>query len=95
MPNSDQKQPASNLRGNKETQVGMDWARSSKAIRRHNKECHKLETPHGSRRVGRLSHTWKRQIITELSKLHLQWNEVKYRADDRTHWKQLLRPYAP
>lgn len=46
--------------------------------------------PQGSRRRGRPSHTWKRQIESEISHLHLSWNEVKRLALDRAHWNDLV-----
>lgn len=46
--------------------------------------------PQGSRRIGRPSHTWKRQIEAEISQLHMSWNEIKYHASDRTYWNNLV-----
>lgn len=46
--------------------------------------------PQGSRRIGRPSHTWKRQIEIETSHIHLRWNEIKHRASDRIYWNNLV-----
>ena len=92
MPNSDQIQAGNEiemkLRGRKWGWIGHHTLRKSL---NHDVTRNALDwNLQGNRRIERPSRTRKCQIITELSKLYLQWIEVKHRADDRAHLKQLL-----
>ena len=67
-------------------QVRMDQAHSSKAIRRHNKECYRSEPPGKLRHRTNIAHL---ETLNHNRSIHLQRNEVKHLVDDQAHWKQL------
>ena len=64
----------------------MDWPHTKKRGWGNTKTA-LLWNPQGSRKRGRPKNGWRRSVIKEVGR---SWNEVRFLADDRQKWKELI-----
>ncbi|KAI8115934.1 LINE-1 reverse transcriptase like protein [Lucilia cuprina] len=69
------------------------WRWIGHALRRRQSDITRYAidwNPQGSRRKGRPSHTWRRQLDMEIIKANKSWSELKNAATDKREWNAIL-----